>query len=137
MDLSIRRGTIADVGPVLRLWSEAGVEPSHTDDVESLLALVVHDPDALIVARVADRLVGTVIAGWDGWRGSIYRLVVAPSERRRGVGRQLLDQAEARLARAGATRIQAVVVETDPLATRFWEATRWEQQVERLRFVKG
>jgi ribosomal protein S18 acetylase RimI-like enzyme len=81
--------------------------------------------------------VGTVIAGWDGWRGSIYRLVVDPSHRGAGIGRRLLHQAEGRLASSGATRLQAIVVESDPRATRFWQTTGWEQQSERLRFVKG
>jgi hypothetical protein len=42
-----------------------------------------------------------------------------------------------RLADAGATRSQAIVVETDVPATRFWQVTGWDQQAERLRFVTG
>jgi hypothetical protein len=34
-------------------------------------------------------------------------------------------------------RAQAIVVEIDALATTFWKASGWEQQAERLRFVKG
>jgi hypothetical protein len=41
------------------------------------------------------------------------------------------------LAEAGAVRLQAIVVETDRRATGFWRSTDWEQQAERLRFVKG
>ena len=82
-------------------------------------------------------LIGTVIAGWDGWRGSIYRLVVAPSHRRLGLGSRLLAAAEERFAMVGAVRLQAVVVESEALATAFWAASAWEQQTHRLRFVKG
>ena len=85
----------------------------------SLQRLIVHDPAALIVAEEDGRLVGSVIAGWDGWRESVYRLVVA------------------RLAEAGAVRNHAIVVEAEPVAMGFWRATSWEQQPCRLRFVKG
>jgi ribosomal protein S18 acetylase RimI-like enzyme len=78
-----------------------------------------------------------VIAGWDGWRGSIYRLAVSPDYRRQGLGRRLLAEAEARLARLGAVRLQAIVAESHPLATSFWRASGWEEQAEPLRFVKG
>ena len=122
---------------MLALWRHADAEPSHTDDVESLERLIAHDGGALMVAESDRQIVGTVIAGWDGWRGSIYRLVVAPSRRRAGLGRRLVRAAEDRLSTGGASRLQAIVVETDAQATGFWTASGWEQQAERLRFVKG
>jgi ribosomal protein S18 acetylase RimI-like enzyme len=133
----IRDGHDSDVESVLLLWTRSQIEPSHTDDVESLRALVAHDPAALIVAEDDGRVVGSVVAAWDGWRGTIYRLVVAPSHRRMGLAGQLLHRAQIRLNEVGAVRLQAIVVETDESATGFWKATGWDQQVERLRFVKG
>ena len=137
MSPAVRAARVEDIPAVLALWRDADAEPSHTDDVESLERLIAHDPGSLMVAEVDGRIVGTVIAGWDGWRGSIYRLVVAPSHRRAGLGRRLVGAAERRLSAAGATRLQAIVVETDGQATGFWRASGWEQQAERLRFVKG
>jgi hypothetical protein len=78
MGWTLRTGRLSDAGAVLLLWAEADAEPTRTDDVASLQRLIVHDPAALIVAEEDGRLVGSVIAGWDGWRGSVYRLVVAP-----------------------------------------------------------
>jgi ribosomal protein S18 acetylase RimI-like enzyme len=137
VETTIRDAAPTDIAAVLALWQEAGAEPSHTDDTASLGRLIAHDPHALLVAEADGRLVASVIAGWDGWRGSVYRLVVAPSYRRQGLGRRLVRAAEARLRRAGAIRLQAVVVETDELATSFWRRSDWEEQAERLRFVNG
>jgi ribosomal protein S18 acetylase RimI-like enzyme len=137
MGWTLRTGGLSDAGAVLLLWAESDAEPTRTDDVASLQRLIVRDPAALIVAEADGRLVGSVIAGWDGWRGSVYRLVVAPSHRRRGLGRRLLAEAESRLAAAGAVRNHAIVVETEPVAVGFWRATSWDQQPHRLRFVKG
>jgi ribosomal protein S18 acetylase RimI-like enzyme len=139
MAWTIRPGGLDDVGSVLQLWAEAEAEPTHTDDAGSLRLLIHHDPSALIVAVGSDNgsIVGSVIATWDGWRGSVYRLVVAPPYRRLGLGRQLLDGAEARLFETGAVRLQAIVVDTAPTATGFWRASGWEEQDHRLRFVKG
>ena len=137
MAITIRAGQRHDIEAVLALWREADAEPTHTDDAAGLTTLLERDPDALILAVDGDRLVGSVIAGWDGWRGSIYRIVVAPGHRRQGLGRQLLRAAEERLRDAGARRSQAIVVETDDQANAFWRASGWTAQVERVRFVSG
>ncbi len=134
---SLRTGQLSDVDSVLRLWVASAAEPTHTDDAGSLTALVVHDPSALIVAEADGAIIGSVIAAWDGWRGSVYRLVVAPAHRRRGLGRQLLGAAEARLAAVGANRLQAIVVESEPGAMGFWRDSGWGQQADRARFVRG
>ena len=68
-----------DLPAILDLWQRAGTEPGHTDDIESLTKLIAHDPGALLVAVEDETIAGSVIAAWDGWRGSIYRLAVAPS----------------------------------------------------------
>ncbi len=137
MTPTLRSAVIADALAVLALWQEAAAEPSHTDDEDSLRRLMERDPEALIVAESEGHIVGSVIAAWDGWRGSVYRLAVAPDHRHAGLGRRLMSEAEERLAEAGARRLQAIVIESSAQATRFWRAIGWEQQVERLRFVKG
>jgi ribosomal protein S18 acetylase RimI-like enzyme len=137
MSITLRSGEGRDASAVLNLWLIADAAPTHTDDVDSLLRLVTFDRDALVVAEEDGAMVGTVIAAWDGWRGSIYRLVVDPTHRRTGLGRRLLDEAERRLRARGAVRLSAIVVATDSTATGFWQASDWQRQTERLRFVQG
>ena len=137
MTRAIRTAGTADLPAVLALWSEAEAHPSHTDDLASLEALVARDAGALLVACDGDRVVGSVIAGWDGWRGTIYRLAVAPSHRRAGLGDRLVTAALQRLEAVGARRTSAIVVSDDVQAMAFWRASGWEQQVERARFVRN
>src|SRR2546423_1662848 len=106
--MEIRPAAREDIRSVLALWKEADSEPSHTDDVRSLDRLMSHDQGALLVAVDEGRVVGSVIAAWDGWRGSIYRLAVAPDYRRQGLAQRLLDVSEARLTSRGAIRLQAI-----------------------------
>ena len=137
MDAVIRTAEPGDIAAVLTLWVEADAETSHTDDVEGLSCLMAHDPAALLVAVADGRIVGSVIAAWDGWRGSIYRLAVHPAHRRQGLGRRLVSEAGSRLARLGARRLQAIVVGSEPTASGYWRASGWDEQTDRLRFVKG
>ncbi len=134
---SLRSGQRSDIDRLLALWVTADAEPTRTDDTGSLQALIEHPGSALLVAEDGDVLVGSVIAGWDGWRGSVYRLVVAPTHQRQGLATRLLAAAQSHLGAVGAVRLQAVVVETEAVAVGFWTASGWEQQEHRLRFVTG
>jgi len=132
----LRPGTTDDLESVLKLWQDAA-EPTSTDSAEALAELLRHDPGALVVAETDGRIVGSVIAAWDGWRGAIYRLAVDPEHRRRGLGQSLLRAAEERLAALGGRRLHAIVVEANTNAVAFWDATDWEHQAGQLRFAKG
>lgn len=136
MQSELRPASEEDVAAVLAFWREAA-EATSTDTPQALAGLVRHDPGALIVAEADGHIVGTVIAGWDGWRGSIYRLAVGPDQRRSGLGQALLRAAEDRLAGLGAQRLHAIVVEANDVAVAFWTASDWEHQAGQLRFAKG
>src|SRR5712691_9722941 len=94
---------------VLALWERAGASPSPTDTLEELRRLVQAHGDGFLVAIQQGAVVGSVIGGWDGWRGNIYRLAVAPEARRRGLARKLVHEAERVLTAMGGHRMAAHV----------------------------
>jgi ribosomal protein S18 acetylase RimI-like enzyme len=122
----VRTGTEAEIDAVLRVWSDAEAHPTMTDDAASVVALVRRQPDALLVAEIGDRLVGTLIATWDGWRGNMYRLAVVPDQRRRRIAASLVEEAERRLRTAGCRRVTALVVDVDLHAGDFWTHVGYE-----------
>ena len=135
--IAIRAATTEDIPAVLALWSEATVEPSATDDADGVATLLGVDPESLLLAVADDgALVGTVVAAWDGWRGTMYRLAVLPALRRQGIARQLVDEGERRLRELGARRFHLIVVAGEAPAQAFWAAAGYEQQQDRLRYVK-
>lgn len=136
MSTDIRAAVPGDIPSVLALWRESAA-PTSTDTADALTGLLGRDPGALMVAETSGQIVGSVIAGWDGWRGSVYRLAVAPPHRRSGLGGRLLREAEHRLAALGARRMHAIVVGSDTRAVAFWESTDWDHQSGQLRFTKG
>jgi ribosomal protein S18 acetylase RimI-like enzyme len=142
-DWTIRSAESGDRDPVLGLWRAAGALPSVSDSREGLERLLATDREALLVAESADApesadaLVGSLIAVWDGWRGSFYRLAVHPDLRRRGVASALLREGERRLRARGAVRLTAIVADAEPAAMGFWEAAGYLCQRDRTRFVSA
>src|SRR5713101_6600565 len=122
-DIAIRPANHDDLPAVLRLWKEAEVTPlGPTDSLEGLTRLI-HDPGGILLVAIIDgRIVGSVIGGWDGWRGNIYRLAVTPAYRRRGIARELVAEISGALFTKGAERISALVEHEHAWAIDFWQS---------------
>jgi ribosomal protein S18 acetylase RimI-like enzyme len=135
---TIRHGRAADAAEVVALWRDtADVLPSATDSVECVAAPLARDNDALLVAEDGDAIVGTLIVGWDGWRGNLYRLAVATSARRRGVATALVRAGEAQVVAAGCRRMTALVDTAEPHAAAFWLAAGFELRDGMDRYSKN
>lgn len=132
----IRNGTEADVPAVLALWRCAESPPTATDTQPALSGLLKRDPGALLLAAAGAEVVATLIVGWDGWRGSFYRLAVHPQRRRQGLATALVRAGEQRLAGMGAVRLTAIVADDERPAFELWESLGYERQPDRSRFVR-
>jgi ribosomal protein S18 acetylase RimI-like enzyme len=133
----IRSARTDELGDVLAFWQTAAENENRPADRHAALAaLHLRDPDALLVAVDVDEIVGTVIAGWDGWRCHLYRLAVAPHRRREGIGRQLIAAAEDRFRVFGGTRADAMVLDDNADAHPVWSAGGYRRQAEWSRWVK-
>src|SRR5205823_8996539 len=107
---TIRAATLGETAEILSLWQSAEAVPSATDDPDGIQRLLDKDPGALLVATADGKIVGTVIAAFDGWRGLMYRLAVLPEYRRRGIATDLIAAGERRLRDVGARRISAIIM---------------------------
>ncbi|GGY45884.1 N-acetyltransferase [Streptomyces omiyaensis] len=136
IDIQFRAAVPADAESVLAFWRESAEGTSVSDDVAGVKQLLDRDPEALILAVDGERIVGSVIAGWDGWRASLYRLAVLPSYRRRGLSKALLKAAEERFASLGGRRVDAMVLEANERAHHVWTAAGYERQDQWRRWVK-
>jgi len=133
---TIRSATETDIAAVLDLWAGAGSVASVTDSHDGVARLLDRDADALIVAELEGAVVGSLIAAWDGWRGSFYRLAVSPEYRRKGLATVLLREGELRLRQRGAVRLTAIVADDEAGALAFWRSATYERQPDRTRFVR-
>ncbi|MER6380680.1 GNAT family N-acetyltransferase [Streptomyces sp. NPDC001250] len=135
-DLWIRPAAHDDLDSVLAFWKTAAEGTSISDDRAGVQRLVDRDPEALILAEQGGELVGTVIAGFDGWRCHLYRLAVCPERRRQGIGSALLAAAEERFARLGGRRADAMVLVRNERAQYAWSAAGYGPEEHWRRWVK-
>ncbi|WP_326776883.1 GNAT family N-acetyltransferase [Streptomyces sp. NBC_01445] len=135
-DLRIRAATPDDLDAALAFWKVAAEGTSISDDRAGVERLVARDPESLLLAERDGELVGTVIAGFDGWRCHLYRLAVQPDARRQGVGSALLAAAEERFVRLGGRRGDAMVLDRNERAQHAWRAGGYAPEPQWTRWVK-
>ena len=108
-EMSIQEYTPRDYDEVVWLWISCGLIKSENQATKQQLSAFLHRGIFLISKDEAGRIIGSVMGGWDGWRGWIYKLAVAHEERRKGIATQLLSEIASRLHDVGATITRAYI----------------------------
>ena len=117
----------ADAAAVAALWGEVVPnEPPRNDPAAIFRRRLARQRELFFVAEIDGEVVGTVLTGYDGHRGWLYRVAVRPSCRRRGVGTQLVRHAEAALAALGCPKINLQVRGTNAAVVAFYESLGYE-----------
>lgn len=125
--LSIRCFEASDTDAVVALWQEAFPEyrdvtrPQRNPHL-SIANKMGTQPELFFVAEFDARVVGTVMAGFDGHRGWMYSLAVDTSQRRLGIGSRLVAHAEAALTALGCPKVNLQVLSAKEDIRGFYEA---------------
>jgi ribosomal protein S18 acetylase RimI-like enzyme len=128
----------ADIPAVLALWGTSRSAASVTEDTpEAVAALLAQPGSELFLAWEGAALVGTLVVGWDGWRGNMYRLAVRPESRRRGIGSALVDTGHAHLKALGCRRVTALVGIDQDVAGSLWRSAGYSLDDRIDRFVRN
>jgi ribosomal protein S18 acetylase RimI-like enzyme len=129
--VDIRPFKRADADALRALWFDAGLASSEDDDA-SLRRFAERNPGLLLVATAERTVVGSALGAWDGRRGWIYHVAVAPDHRRSGLGTRLVREVESKLRELGGTKVNAIVRDDNPSAVLFWEAAGYGRSPTRL-----
>lgn len=109
LNMEIRAFLPADREAVIRLWVQCGlVAPYNNPELDIARKLAV-TPDWLLVGTVGQEIVASCMVGYDGHRGWINYLAVAPEYRRRGLATKMMDEAERLLRNAGCAKVNLQV----------------------------
>ena len=136
MSVTVKPYCDQDLEGIDALWREAfpDDQPRHRAEVV-IPAKLAFQPDLLLVARDQDRVVGSVMVGYDGHRGWINRLAVLKARRAQGVGALLMREAEDRLRALGCGKINLQVRAANRAVVDFYRSLGYDVE-ERISMSK-
>ena len=127
--MKIRELAPADYDQVIALWrSIEGIVLREVDERPAIERYLERNAGLSYVACDGERIVGAVLCGTDGRRGYLQHLAVAPTHRRRGIGRRLVICALASLVARGIMKCHLMLLPDNEDALAFWKAAGWEER---------
>lgn len=119
--MEIRSVNIKDTKELIALWDACGLLRAWNDpgkDIQRKLAL---QPELFLVGISQNKIVASVMAGYDGHRGSVYYLAVAPEYQQEGLGRLLMEKIEELLNAQGCPKINIMIRTSNVQVQNFYE----------------
>jgi ribosomal protein S18 acetylase RimI-like enzyme len=111
-----------DEKKVIDLWARCGLLRSWNDPAKDIWRKCQVSPEWFIMAELNQKLVGTIMIGYEGHRGWINYLAVDPTVRRKGIGRSLMKRAEEVLQAVGCPKVNLQVRAGNDVAAEFYSS---------------
>jgi ribosomal protein S18 acetylase RimI-like enzyme len=127
MSVTVRSAAAHDEPAVVALWRACDLVAPYNDPAADFrFARAGACSDVLVAIDDAGGIAGSVMVGHDGHRGWLYYVAARPDARRTGVGRQVVQAAEAWLCERGVVKAQLLVRDTNTKVVGFYEQLGFE-----------
>lgn len=108
-NITFKLATLNDQKNAIKIWQDAGLTRPHNDPDQDFAFAVNGSASDVLLAEQDGEIIGTCMVGHDGHRGSVYYLAVSPNQQAKGLGKQLMQQAEDYLIEKGVWKINLYV----------------------------
>lgn len=107
--MQIRQYKPSDESSLIALWHACGLVRSWNDPRKDIRRKLTVQPELFLVGTIGEKIVASVMAGYDGHRGWVNYLAVDPASRKSGHGRALMEKVEHELKAMGCPKLNLQV----------------------------
>ena len=124
--MKIRGFNRVDQEVVVDLWQCCGLVAAGNDPVMDIERKLAFQADLFLVGLLDEKIVASVMAGYEGHRGWINYLAVDLDQRGRGLGGIMMKRAEEMLADVGCPKINLQVRSNNTAVVEFYRELGYE-----------
>jgi ribosomal protein S18 acetylase RimI-like enzyme len=107
--VNLRPYAAPDESAVIALWNECGLTRPWNDPVKDIARKLTVQPELFLVGESDGDVVATAMFGFDGTRGWVHYLAVAPSRQGESLGRAVMAEGERLLTAMGCPKLNLQV----------------------------
>lgn len=119
--MMLRTYQTTDEEAVIALWHACGLVVPQNNPKRDIVRKLRVNPELFLVGDLDGKIIATCMAGYEGHRGWINYLAVAPEHQRKGFAREVMQHAESLLRAAGCPKINLQVRSTNAAVIAFYE----------------
>lgn len=127
-NIQIRTMTVEDYENVSSLWMTIkgfGIR-SIDDSKEGVERFIKRNPTTSVVAEKDGKIVGAILCGHDGRRGTLYHVCVHENYRRRGVGKAMVVFCMEALKKEHINKVSLIAFKSNQIGNSFWHHESWD-----------
>lgn len=131
-EVRIQPMTVNDYDEVRALWmtiSGFGIR-TLDDSPADIRRFILRNPTTSVVARIGNRIVGSILCGSDGRQGALYHVCVAREFRRKGIGTRMVGYCMQQLKLMGINKVSLIAFTKNDAGNAFWKQIGWIRKTD-------
>jgi ribosomal protein S18 acetylase RimI-like enzyme len=112
---------------VVDLWKRCSLVVPQNDPAEDIRKKLDFQPELFFVALLNDRVIGSIMVGYEGHRGWLNYLAVLPDFQRSGYARRLVEKAIDELRKLSCLKVNLQVRRSNISAVEFYKHLGFEE----------
>ena len=120
--MKIRKFQDSDKAALIDLWQTVFPDDPPHNKPSSVIGAKLNVDDLIFIAQSEGELVGACMAGYDGHRGWLYAVAVAPAHRRKSVGKLIVQHTLQSLKELGCIKVNLQIRSTNTEVAAFYQS---------------
>ncbi|MCF9033554.1 GNAT family acetyltransferase [Acinetobacter nectaris] len=116
-----------DIDTVVELWEICNITRPWNHPETDIFRKMNQRDELFLVAEKDNRVIASIMGGYDGHRGWIHYLAVQPEYQRLGIATALMQNIEKRLIAIGCPKVQLMVRPENTSVIQFYEELDFEE----------
>ena len=127
-DITIRPYSETDLNSIVSLWEICELSRPWNDPIKDIERKLTVQRDLFLILEKDGEIVGSVMGGYDGHRGSVNYLGIHPDHKNEGLGKLLMNRIEEELIKMGCPKINLMVRNSNLDVQEFYRVIGYEEQ---------